>query len=137
MNITSLEHVPSFVSMVLNDNERQYEMTLKKRIEILEQEDEGHEEFAEWGVVVSIGKEKRTFARNEVTGQESEDPNFVHHVSSWHRDRAKRLGITEDIVVVIGTPETGQETYRNGVLVESIPETTSGMVSCEMIVKGA
>jgi len=113
-------------------------MSLKKRIEILEREEEGLGEFLNWDVTVEIGKETRTFVRNSETGQESEDPEFIQRVQTWHNERNKRLGLFTDIVIVIGSPNTGQQVYKNGVLIkETIPETISGIETAEVITNGA
>lgn len=107
-------------------------MSLKKRIEALEEEENGRDEFSDWHVTIEIGKETRTFARNSETGQESEDPAFIQRVDSWHRDRAKRLGIAEEFVVV-----AGEYTWKNGVLVSAPnPETISGIETAELIARG-
>lgn len=113
-------------------------MSLKKRIEMLERDEEGREEFEQWEIVVDIGKVSRTLARNSATGQETQDPEFIHRVQNWRNEYNKRHGLNTEFVVIIGTPETGQQVYRNGELVsEIIPETISGIESLEVVTTGA
>lgn len=106
-------------------------MSLKKRIEALEEKEHRREEFADWQITLEIGKEKRTFAQHKLTGQEEHDPAFIQRVDTWHRERAKRLGIVEEVVVV-----AGEYTWKNGVLISApIPETISGIDTAELIAR--
>ena len=106
-------------------------MSLKKRIEALEEKEHRREEFADWQITLEIGKEKRTFAQHKLTGQEEHDPAFIQRVDTWHRERAKRLGIVEEFVVV-----AGEYTWKNGVLISApIPETISGIDTAELIAR--